>query len=190
MRSALAAAVVLSCAALIAGCKEEPKPATGTPGSPATAAAAATQNAGAAVSNTVDAIGAKASEVKDKAADKASDLKDKAVDLKDQAATKAADLTGKAADKSSEMKADATGKAAAADQATGDTAGVQAKAKSLFEQATKALSEGKLDVADKAVAELDKIKPSLSPEWQTRVDQLKTGVETAKKAGGIKIPGL
>ena len=64
---------------------------------------------------------------------------------------------------------------------------MQAKAKKWMDEADKALKAGKFDEASKAVDQLDSIKSKLSPEWQTKIDQLKSAVDQAKK---LKVPGL
>jgi hypothetical protein len=182
MRTSLVAAVALSAAVLAAGCKDEPKP---TPASPSNSsnpsaapstAAAATQSAGAAMGNMADKAGAAASDMKDKAAGAASDAKEKAGEMKD-----------KAADKGAEAKDAATAKVGEAEQKAGATGGGEGEAAKLYAQVQQHLSEGKLDMADKAFQQLDKLKPSLSSDWQTKIDQLKPMVEKAKGLGS-KLP--
>ena len=64
----------------------------------------------------------------------------------------------------------------------------KAAAQGLLDQATQYIKDGKLDLADKAVTQLETMKSSLAPEWQSRISQARTALETAKKAGILK-PG-
>lgn len=99
--------------------------------------------------------------------------------LKDMAAQKASELqqkAGEAKDKASDATAPAAG-------------GMQEQAQKLIEQVNGYLKDGKLDMADSALTKLDGMKGSLSPEWQGRIDTLKSTVAAAKKTN-IQIPGL
>jgi len=64
---------------------------------------------------------------------------------------------------------------------------VQAKAKKWMDEANASLKAGKFDQASKAVDQLDSIKSKLTPDWQAKIDQLKSAVDSAKN---LKVPGL
>lgn len=59
---------------------------------------------------------------------------------------------------------------------------LQATADKLLADAAQYVKENKFDLADKAVAELEKSKPNLPAEYGPKIDQLKKLVDTAKTA--------
>ena len=68
------------------------------------------------------------------------------------------------------------------------------EAEKLLTEAGTYIKENKFDLADKAVAQLDALKPNLPAEYAPRIEQLKQAIATAKAAaanmpGGMKMPG-
>jgi hypothetical protein len=61
-----------------------------------------------------------------------------------------------------------------------------AQAQNLLDQTMQYLKDGKLDLAEKAVAQLEAMKSSMTPEWQGRVTQARAALDTAKKASMLK----
>lgn len=176
MRFALITATALT-AGLLVGCKDEP--ATTPP--PATQAATQPSEA--------DRLKAEAED----AAKAGSDAATKAAKGVGDAATKAVEDVDGAAGKIKEGADDAAGKVKDATAGGADAGGMTAKTKDeaqkLHDQAMKAVKEKNFTAAESSVEKLEKMKPQLSPEWQDKVATLKSTVETAKKAGDVKIPG-
>ena len=67
-------------------------------------------------------------------------------------------------------------------------AAATAKANELLQQGMTYVKENKLDLAEKALTQLEGMKGQLPPEWAPRIEQLRTAINTAKASG--KIPGL
>ena len=154
--SAVGAAVVIS-AFLLPGCdKPESKSSTPTPAS--AAKPADTAKPADAAGGTAEAAGAVDADAK----------------------TAAAEVPA-AADKAVPAAADDA--AAAADAAAGDTT---AKATELLNQVTTYVKENKLDLAEKALVQLEKLKPQLPAAYQSKVDTARTMFDTAKKGQGLK----
>jgi hypothetical protein len=65
-----------------------------------------------------------------------------------------------------------------------------ADAQKLIDQAMAYIKENKLDLADKAVTQLEGMKASLSPALQKQVDNARSLLDTAKKAGAVKLPAV
>ena len=74
----------------------------------------------------------------------------------------------------------------AADQG-GDLAN---KASALLEAVTKHINENKLDLAEKALAELDKMRADLPESLHKKIDAAHAALDAAKAAGGIEMPKL
>ena len=110
-------------------------------------------------------------------------------DVIGQAQSGAKDATATATDAANQAAGEAK---AAGDQATaaaGDAANATtAQAQKLFDQATQYVKENKLDLAEKAVAQLEGMKASLPAEWQPRVEQVRSMLNSAKKTGNL-LPG-
>ena len=73
--------------------------------------------------------------------------------------------------------------------ATPAVADLQAQAQKLIDEVTQNIKDNKLDAADKALTQLETLKPKMTPEWQARVDQARSALDTAKKAANLKLPG-
>ena len=84
--------------------------------------------------------------------------------------------------------ADASAPPAGTGSATPEAANPQAadKASGLITQATQYIKDNKLDLAEKALNELDGMKPQLSAAYQTKIDSLHSMFETMKKGGDLK----
>jgi hypothetical protein len=67
---------------------------------------------------------------------------------------------------------------------------VAGEAQKLIDQATTYIKENKLDLAEKAVTQLEGMKASLSPALQKQVDNARGLLDTAKKAGAVKLPAI
>jgi hypothetical protein len=70
------------------------------------------------------------------------------------------------------------------------TADVTAKAQTLIDQANGYIADHKLDLADKAVTQLEALKPNLPTDWQSKVDTLRKALDAAKAANGMSIPKI
>jgi cysteinyl-tRNA synthetase len=166
MRFALIAAALA--VGTVTGCKEEPK------AGPATVPTTTQPS----VADTLKANAEKAAE--------------KAGEVKDQAVEKAGEIKDKASEKAGEIK-DAIKSAtqpSATTESTGVMAKVQEEAVKLYDKAMEAVKNKDFAAADKALEGLEKMKSQLSPDWQGKIDSLKATIETAKKAGAVKIPGV
>jgi hypothetical protein len=110
----------------------------------------------------------------------AADMKTDAGKATDAAAG-AADSTGKAVN---DAVAGATGEkpADAADAAAGESV---SKAQELMTQATNYIKDNKLDLAEKALAQLDELKPKLPASYAPKIDSLHTLLDNAKKGKGL-----
>ena len=75
------------------------------------------------------------------------------------------------------------GAKAAGDQAT---SAIQGEGQKLLDQAMQYIKENKLDLAEKALAQLDGMKAQLPAEWAPRIEQARTALNTAK--GASKLP--
>jgi hypothetical protein len=81
--------------------------------------------------------------------------------------------------------------ATAATQAVAGNAAVgAAETQKLIDQAMAYIKDNKLDLAEKAVTQLEGMKASLSPEMAKQVDNARSLLDTAKKAGAVKLPAL
>lgn len=96
-----------------------------------------------------------------------------------------------AADASASANKEAPAAAAAASDTTKD---LIAKAQPLVEQATTYIKDHKLELADKAVTQLEGMKTSLPADWASKVENLRKTLDAAKAAdtiqkgiGGLKI---
>jgi len=88
--------------------------------------------------------------------------------------------------------APATPPAAANGAAADASNATQAQAKQLMDQAMQYIKENKLDLAEKAVNQLDGLKSQLPAEWGPRIDQVHSALNAAKASGGVgglKLPG-
>src|SRR5687768_520207 len=63
-----------------------------------------------------------------------------------------------------------------------------AKANELLQQGLSYVNENKLDLAEKALAQLEGMRSQLPAEWGPRIEQLRTAINTAKV--GSKLPGM
>ncbi len=63
------------------------------------------------------------------------------------------------------------------------------KAKPLIEQATNYIKENKYDLAQQAIDKLNEMKDHLPTSLQDQVANLQKMLDTAKGAGGVKLPG-
>ena len=70
------------------------------------------------------------------------------------------------------------------------TPDMKAAADKLLADLGQYIKENKWDLADKSVAELDKIRPNLPPEYGPRIDQLKQALATAKTAAAKMPAGM
>ena len=68
----------------------------------------------------------------------------------------------------------------------GDADALKASAEKLLADAGTYVKDHKWEMADKAVASLEDMKPKLPAEYGPRIDQLKTGLAAAKTAAGVK----
>ena len=97
------------------------------------------------------------------------------------------------AQKTAAGTADAVKAGAADAQAAGSEkmAAAGAEAQKYFDEAMTYVKEKKWDLADGSIQKLEALKPNLSPEWQTKVDQLRKTFTAAKSGlGDMKVPGL
>lgn len=97
------------------------------------------------------------------------------------------------AQKAAAGTADAVKAGAADAQAAGSEkmAAVGTEAQKYFDEAMTYVKEKKWDLADGSIKKLEALKPNLSPEWQTKVDQLRKTFTAAKSGlGDMKVPGL
>jgi len=179
MRFALITAVAISTGILV-GCKDEQT--TTPPAKPATQA------------TTQPSLGDTLRQGAENAAAGTRDLATKATDATRDAADKVKEGTQDAVDKTKEGASNAADKVkdATSDATTGADAGMAAKVKEqaqkYYDQAMEAVKKKDFSAADSALEQLEKIKTQLSPEWQSKVDSLKSAIETAKKTD-VKLPG-
>jgi hypothetical protein len=78
----------------------------------------------------------------------------------------------------------------AAAAAASQPAAATAEAQKLLDQAMNYVKENKLDLAEKAVTQLEGMKASLPAAMQTQVDNARKMLNTAKAAGAVKVPAL
>jgi hypothetical protein len=77
---------------------------------------------------------------------------------------------------------------AAANSAAADASNAaQAQAKQLIDQAMQYIKENKLDLAEKALNQLDSMKSQLPPEMAPRIEQVRSALKAAK-AGSQMLP--
>jgi hypothetical protein len=76
--------------------------------------------------------------------------------------------------------------AAKADEAAGDA---QTKATELLTQVTTYVKDNKMDLAEKALAQLDKLKPSLPEAFQGKIDSAHKMFDAAKQGQALKYAG-
>lgn len=183
MRLTLLAAATITAATLV-GCKnEDTVTPTTAPSTAPTMAEKLKDDAAAALEKTKEGAAAAGEKIKDGAAAAGEKIKEGAATVSE----KASDLKDKAATKTEE------GAAAVKEGTTGEPsmmAKLQEQATKYYEQAMDAVKKKDFSAADSAVANLEKIKGQLSPEWQSKIDTLKATVEQAKRAGAVKIPGV
>lgn len=83
--------------------------------------------------------------------------------------------------------------AAAADTASGKAAeaagNAQSQATELITQVTNYVKDNKMDLAEKALAQLDKLKPSLPEAFQGKIDAAHKMFDTAKQGSALKEAG-
>jgi hypothetical protein len=159
-------AVATVAAGLFVGCeKSETTPASSTPAASDAAKTAADSAKGAA----------------DSAQGAASDAAKSAGDAAKSAGDAATTAAGKAADAAAPA-APGDAAAAPADAAAGDA---QAQATELLTQVSTYVKENKMDLAEKALAQLDKLKPNLPAEYASKIDSARTMFDTAKKGQGL-----
>ena len=68
-------------------------------------------------------------------------------------------------------------------------AAAQTKATELLEQGMTYVKENKLDLAEKALTQLEGMKDKLPAEWAGKIDSLKSALNAAKATGG-KMPAM
>jgi hypothetical protein len=69
------------------------------------------------------------------------------------------------------------------------TSAAKAQADKLITDATDYVKNNKMDLADKAITQLEQMKPNLPPEYGPKIDDLRKMFNTAKAGGGMKLPG-
>lgn len=116
-----------------------------------------------------DTVSQKAEQAKDQAADATSALKDSAQKAADTASGEVKAAADAAADKASEVAASAT-------------EAVKKQAQELYDKAMAMVNEKKFADAEGLLSQLDALKSQLSPEWQGKIDSLKSAIEQGKKA--------
>ena len=109
--------------------------------------------------------------------------------------TPAANPAAGTAQQNAAKEAIATGQkvaAQAATQAAALTAAAKVEADKLMQDAATYLKDHKLDLADKAVTELEGLKPKLPPEYGPKIDDLRKAVDALKSGnvGGVKLPDV
>jgi hypothetical protein len=78
----------------------------------------------------------------------------------------------------------------AATQAVTDAANDAVKAaQAKIDEVAQYIKDNKLDAADKALTELETNKASLPADIQAKLPELRTLLDTAKKAAAVKLPG-
>jgi hypothetical protein len=148
-----------------------------------------------AVPASIDKAASDAKDAASDAADKASDAAGSAVDQAKEAGAAASDAASEAADKAADTVAGAADSASdaaagAADNAAAAGSDMTAEASKLIEQATTYVKENKWDLAESTVKKLEGMKASLPAEYQPQVDNVRKMLDTAKAAGGVKLPGM
>jgi hypothetical protein len=176
-------AVSTVAAGLFVGCeKSETKPASSSGSAPAASDAAKT--AADSAKNSADSAKGAASDAAKSAGDAAKSAGDAAgAAASNASATISGDKSGAAA-AAPAAPADAAA-AAPADSAAAATGDAKAQATDLLTKVTTYVKENKMDLAEKALAELDKLKPQLPAEYQSKIDAAHTMFDTAKKGKGL-----
>jgi hypothetical protein len=170
---ALRLAVATVAAGLFVGCeKSETKPASTSSGS-APAASDAAKSAAASA----DSAKSAASD----ASKSASDAAKSAGDAGGAAASNASATV--AGDKAATPPADAA--AAPAEGAAAATGDAKAQATDLLTKVTTYVKENKMDLAEKSLAELDKLKPQLPAEYGPKIDSAHKMFDAAKSGKGL-----
>jgi hypothetical protein len=162
-------AVATVAAGLFVGCeKSETTPASSTP-----AASDAAKSAADSAKSAADSAQGAASDAAKSAGDAAKSAGDAASNA---AGNAAATVSG---DKPAAAPGDAA--AAPADAASESTA----KATELLAQVSTYVKENKMDLAEKALAELDKLKPNLPAEYASKIDGAHKMFDAAKSGKGL-----
>ncbi len=78
----------------------------------------------------------------------------------------------------------------AQEQAKSVSSAVTTQAEKLLADATTYVKENKVDLADKAIKQLEDMKSQLPAEYGPKIDQLRKSLDAIKASGGVKIPGL
>lgn len=87
-----------------------------------------------------------------------------------------------------EMKTNAM----AATQSASESANANtAEAQKLLDQTMQYIKENKMDLADKSLTALEKMKPQLPATWGPKIDQARSSFDAAQKGAGLKslVPG-
>jgi hypothetical protein len=159
------AATLLIGGAFVVGCdKNEEK--TVAPAQPS-----AVDNAKNSVSNMADSAKQSATNAETAVKDAANKTADKASDLKDSAMNKAADTKDATMDKATEAKDN-----------------LAATAQKYYDQASGYLATNNLTSASGVIDKLEAIKAQLSPEWQKKIDGLKSMYDSAKAKVSHMVP--
>jgi hypothetical protein len=173
-------AVSTVAAGLFVGCeKSETKPASSSGSAPAASDAAKT--AADSAKNSADSAKTAASDAAKSAGDAAKSAGDAAgAAASNASATISGDKAAAAA-----APADAATATAPAEGAVAATGDAKAQATDLLTKVTTYVKENKMDLAEKALAELDKLKPQLPADYQSKIDAAHTMFDTAKKGKGL-----
>jgi len=113
-----------------------------------------------------------------------------AVPSADSVKDKTTDMTAAAKDKTTEVAAATKDKAAEVNNsAAAASSSAVADAQSKLDEVMQYIKENKLDLAEKSLDGLDKIKAQLPESIQSKLAEARTMLNTAKAAGGVKLPG-
>ncbi len=116
----------------------------------------------------------------DKAQDAAKDTMDNAADAAKNAANKGKDAMNDAVDATKD----------AANQAADSSSAMVKEAQAKLDEAMTYIKENKLDMADKALTQVEKMKDSLTPALQTQLANARKMLDTARNAPAMPtMPG-
>ena len=205
MRLSHALTAVMVATALVAGCKssEDTSGTTTATRTPAMrqssttsgqsmAAARSTgdstaRDANAAMTSSADSARAAGDRGAATAQDAATSARDAASSAQDAAATTAADARRAAGADTSSNTTTATGTSSTPSQSPAGQPGAASSndPQTLLDQATQYIKENKLDMAEKSVTQLEKMKPQLPVSLQGKVESARSLLDTAKKGNSL-----
>jgi hypothetical protein len=175
-------AVATVAAGLFVGCEKSET----TPADSAKSAADSAKSAASDASKSANDAATSAADAGKSAADAGGAAATNAAHSAGEAGKSAADAAGAAASNAAATVSGDKGAAAAAPaDATAASTEAQAKATDLLTQVTTYGKENKMDLAEKALAELDKLKPQLPAEYASKIDGAHKMFDAAKSGKGL-----